>query len=99
MSEASADNWTVLELDGEIDLNRSPEISSKLKEMIEGGSRKVAIDLHEVRYIDSSGLAVFIDAMQRVQAVGGEFKLQRIPSEIRGIFAVSRLDQVFKIEA
>ena len=57
----------------------------------------IHLDLSKVSYIDSSGLATFIDAMQRVQAYGGEFALVAMRESVRKIFEISRLDQVFKI--
>ena len=57
----------------------------------------IHLDLSKVSYIDSSGLATFIDAMQRTQAYGGEFALVAMRESVRKIFEISRLDQVFKI--
>lgn len=87
----------VLALDGEIDLHESPEIKEKMQPLLSAQLPKVVVDLGGVSYIDSSGLALFIEAMQRVQAYGGKFALCSLRPSVRSIFEIARLDQVFKI--
>ncbi len=87
----------VVALEGEIDLNESPRVLAQLNPLIAKKLPQVYVDLSKVSYIDSSGLATFIDAMQRVQAYGGEFALVALRDNVRKIFEIARLDQVFKI--
>lgn len=87
----------VVPLEGEIDLNESPRVLAQLNPLIAQKLPQVHVDLSKVSYIDSSGLATFIDAMQRVQAYGGEFALVALRDNVRKIFEIARLDQVFKI--
>ncbi len=87
----------MIALDGEIDLHESPMLIERLNPLIARKLPKIHLDLSQVSYIDSSGLAAFIDAMQRIQAYGGEFALIAMRQSVRRIFEISRLDQVFKI--
>ena len=87
----------VLPLDGEIDLHVSPQISASLAGMIKKKPARLVVDLAGVTYIDSSGLAVLIEAMQSVGAYGGKFALAGLQESVRPIFEIARLDQVFKI--
>ena len=87
----------VVALDGEIDLHESPAVLEKLNPLISRKLPSIHLDMSRVSYIDSSGLAAIIDAMQRVQAYGGEFALFAMRESVRKIFEISRLDQVFKI--
>ncbi len=87
----------VVALEGEIDLHESPQVIERLNPLIARKSPLIHLDLSKVSYIDSSGLAAFIDAMQRIQAYGGEFALVAMRESVRKIFEISRLDQVFKI--
>ena len=97
MASYSKSEPNVLSLEGEIDLHESPQIREALTPMIERKLPRLLIDLTGVSYIDSSGLAVFIDAMQRVQSYGGQLALFGIGETVRNIFHIARLDQVFKI--
>lgn len=87
----------ILALEGEIDLHRSPEIKETLQPLIEQKTPRILIDMSGVQYIDSSGLALFIEALQRVMSYGGKFGLFGLRESVRGIFEIARLDQVFQI--
>ena len=97
MASISNPEPNVLVLAGEIDLHESPHIREAIAPMIERKTPRLLIDLGGVSYIDSSGLAVFIDAMQHVQSYGGHLALFGLRESVRNIFKVARLDQVFKI--
>lgn len=87
----------ILALEGEIDLHRSPEIKETLQPLIEQKFPRILIDMSGVQYIDSSGLAVFIEALQRVLGYGGKLGLFGLRDSVRSIFEIARLDQVFQI--
>lgn len=87
----------VLPLEGEIDLHVSPRISASLGAMIDQKPPRLVVDLSKVSYIDSSGLAVLIEGMQNVEAYGGKFILAGIQENVKPIFEIARLDQVFII--
>jgi anti-sigma B factor antagonist len=87
----------VFPLEGEIDLHVSPGIAMSLRQMIAAQPAQLLIDLSRVSYVDSSGLAVFIEAMQGVGKYGGKFGLIGMQQTVRSIFEIARLDQVFRI--
>ena len=88
---------SVLPLEGEIDLHVSPEVAESLRTMIESKPQQVVIDLNKVTYLDSSGLAVLIEGMRNVREYGGKFSLAGIQDDVKHIFDIARLDQVFEI--
>ena len=87
----------VFELEGEIDLHVSPEVAESLRPTIEKKPKVLVVDLSKVTYLDSSGLAVLIEAMQNVQEYGGKFALANVQESVQHIFEIARLDQVFQI--
>lgn len=87
----------VLPLDGEIDLHVSPEVAESLRVMIQDKPKQVVVDLTKVTYLDSSGLAVLIEGMQNVQKYGGRFGLAGVQEDVKHVFDIARLDQVFQI--
>src|SRR5215467_5444416 len=91
------DRSNVLPLKGEIDLHVSPSITASLNRMIEKKPKRLVVDLSDVTYIDSAGLAALIQAMQKVEGYGGKFLLAGLQETVRSIFEISRLDQVFQI--
>ncbi len=91
------DRSNVLLLKGEIDLHVSPSVTASLNSMIEKKPERLVVDLSDVTYIDSAGLAALIGAMQKVEGYGGKFLLAGLQETVRSIFEISRLDQVFQI--
>src|SRR6267378_7673375 len=91
------DRSNVLPLKGEIDLHVSPSVTASLDGIIDKKPERLVVDLSDVTYIDSAGLAALIQAMQKVEAYGGKFLLAGLQETVRSIFEISRLDQVFQI--
>ena len=88
---------TILPLEGEIDLHVSPQIGTSLAALVAKKPAQLVVDLSKVSYIDSSGLAILIEAMQNVGGYGGKFALSGLQESVRPIFEIARLDQVFRI--
>src|SRR4030095_959291 len=87
----------VVPLKGEIDLHVSPSVTASLNAMIDKKPERLVVDLSSVTYIDSSGLAALIAAMERVEGYGGKFLLAGVQEPIWDIFENLRLDQVFQV--
>ena len=68
-----------------------------MRTMIENKPKQLVIDLTKVTYLDSSGLAVLIEGMQNVQKYGGKFRLAGVQEDVKHVFDIARLDQVFEI--
>jgi len=97
MANVSIPEPNVLVLQGEIDLHESPRVKDGILRLLEENPPRVFVDLSLVTYIDSSGLAVLIEAMQRVNAYGGKLALFGIHDAVQNIMQIARLDQVFRI--
>lgn len=93
----AAPEQNVIPLEGEIDLHVSPRIAATLTAAVKSKPAHLVVDLSGVTYIDSSGLAVLIEAMQSVEKYGGKFALAGLRENVRPIFEIARLDQVFRI--
>lgn len=87
----------VLPLEGDIDLHVSPVVTEAINAVIKKKPEWIVIDLSRVTYIDSSGVAALILAMQDVEAYGGKFFLTGLQETLRLIFETSRLDRTFQI--
>jgi anti-sigma B factor antagonist len=97
IQKPKAGSHRVLALEGEIDLHVAPRIATELRDLIGERPEKLVIDLSKASYIDSSGLAILIDAMQKVEAYRGKLYLSGMSKSVRTIFEMSRLDQTFRI--
>lgn len=83
--------------EGAIDLHVAPEIRAALRELIDEKPKRLIVDMSNVTYVDSSGIAVLIGAMQSLEAQGGKFLLAATRETVRFIFESAKLDKYFQM--
>lgn len=86
----------ILELSGEVDLEQSPRARKVLLGALEE-RRPIYVDLREVSYIDSSGIASLVEAYQVAKRKQVLFELVRVSESAMRVFELARLDRVFVI--
>jgi anti-sigma B factor antagonist len=91
------DRRHVLPLKGKIDRRVSPKVAESLQALIEKKPRRLIVDLARVPHLDDTGLAVLMEGMQTVEEYGGAFALAGVRGDVRTIFEIAKLDQVFQI--
>jgi len=88
---------SVFSPEGAIDLHVSPEMRASLRAIIEEKPKRLVVDLSRVPYVDSSGLAVLIGAMQSLEHEGGVFLLAGAQEAVQMILESARLDKYFRL--
>lgn len=86
----------VVAIAGEVDLSTSPKVREALLGCISGG-KGVIVDLSEVAYIDSSGVASLVEAFQTAKSKALGFALAQVSDTPMRVLKLARLDQVFVI--
>ena len=87
---------SVVAFTGEVDLESSPVAREILLKCLESTS-KVIVDLSEVTYIDSSGVASLVEALQAAKKNGSQFALATVSEPTRRVLELARLDKVFTL--
>lgn len=82
---------TVVRLRGELDLYNADELRIAFSGAIDGGAKRLVVDLDEVEFVDSTALGVLLEV--RAQLAPGELRLARPRVEIRRTLMVSGLDR------
>jgi anti-sigma B factor antagonist len=82
---------------GEIDLYTSPDLRAALTKAIDAHSAGVGVDLSEVGYMDSSGVATFVEGLRMVGKKTAALVLVAPSEPVLKVFQLSRLDTVFDI--
>jgi anti-sigma B factor antagonist len=85
----------VLGLSGEIDMHTSPALRKALLDIIKHKPPEVVVDFGGVTYIDSSGIATFVEGLKAMRTYKGKLKLAAINENIMEIFRFAKLDMVF----
>ena len=88
----------IVALSGDVDLQSSPAARSVLLNAV-GRGRPIFVDLSDVTYIDSSGIASLVEALQDARKRGTRFALVSVSETARRVLQLARLDKVFAIHA
>jgi len=86
----------VIHLEGDVDLQSSPEARKILLECVTR-KKPVLVDLSKVGYIDSSGVASLVEALQTARKGGGTLLLVTVSEAALRVLQLARLDKVFAI--
>lgn len=87
----------VVALGGEIDMHSSVELREVLLEVVASGPQRLVINMNEVAFMDSSGLATLIEVLQLGRRGCCELKLVGLTERVRSVLEISRLDHIFTI--
>lgn len=82
---------------GDIDMHSSPGLRSELLKYIDGKVPSLLVNFKDVSFIDSSGIATFVEGFKAMKSYGGRLKLIGLPENIMEIFRFSKLDSIFEI--
>jgi anti-sigma B factor antagonist len=94
----TTDGQTVVSVSGELDMATAPSLWKELSDAIPQVKGELVIDLAGTRFIDSTGMGVFVRAFKRLQ--NGDVKLVlRSPNHTtRKVIELTGLDQILLVE-
>lgn len=69
---------------------------SLILEAIRSQSSKVVVDMSEITYMDTSGLATLLEALRQAHQQGKVMALQGVQDQPRYLFEVTELDHLFE---
>ena len=86
-------------LDGEIDHHRAKSYIQAITAKIEAYTPDVCIlDFQEVSFMDSSGIAVVINALRCMKRLDGRLELSGIQAQPMRVFQASGVDKIIQIQ-
>jgi anti-sigma B factor antagonist len=88
---------TVVSPGGEVDVFTAPALRDFLLELLEGGMRRLVVDLSGVSFLDSTGLAVLVGIWQRLRYHEGSFALAEANASITQVLRTTGLDQALRL--
>jgi len=72
---------------GELDMDSAPDLQHVLEELIAGGPPEIVLDLSNLDFMDSSGLAVLISCRQRLHEKGRRLRVRSLKPNVVRVFA------------
>lgn len=74
-----------------------PEIIEAVNDTLSNDIIKCAVDISEVRYINSSGIGVLITILTKFRNKGGEVVLVNPSEHVKKLLAITKLNAIFTI--
>ncbi len=90
----------IITVHGEIDLHSSPELRTDLLALLQKtNAQRLILNLEGVPYMDSSAIAVLVEALQKLRKTGGKVILTNLQPRVKGLLEIARLHSIFGIAA
>jgi len=88
---------TLVTLSGELDAATASFLYDKLSDLEVENTQNVVLDLAQVTFMDSTGLAVIVTEHKRLQHSNGTLTIFSPPSSVRRLFEITGLTTVLDI--
>ncbi|WP_396218828.1 STAS domain-containing protein [Gemmatimonas sp.] len=93
------DDVLMVDVEGQLVVTNRQDFKQAILDEVELGARTVVIDFTQSGYIDSSGLGALVSLSKRVRDAGGDVRLTGLNEDLRRLFELTRLDQLFPLYA
>lgn len=84
-----AGDVTVIGVTGDLDSRTAPEAEEQVTALIEGGARKILLNLEKMDYTSSAGLRVVLATAKTLQKAGGGLRLCGLNDAVQEVFDIS----------
>ena len=86
-----------IQVSGQVDLYTSPNLRKAILDNVDKSNSRIIIDLSQVEYMDSSGVATLVEGLRSAMKQKKSFKLLSPSAPVRKVLNLSRLETVFSI--
>lgn len=91
---------TIVDISGRITLGEgNVMLRETILGIIQKGNNKILLNLHDVGYVDSSGIGELVKSYTTVRNQGGQMKLLNPSKRMRDLLQMTRLSAVFDVQA
>jgi anti-sigma B factor antagonist len=97
VERTSRDGVDVLFVEGEIDVASAPRLIAALNEAVAEAARSVIIDLTSVGFMDSTGLALLINAHRRLAVRRKGFAVVCPAGPLRRVFEITDMVDTLRV--
>ena len=87
----------VLELKGNVmGGDDTKEFNELLHKFIDEGKKNIIVDLHDVKFMNSSGLGMLIGGLTTMKKAEGNLKLANVTDKIQSLLVITKLITIFE---
>jgi anti-anti-sigma factor len=89
--------FKVIQPTGVLDVTNCSQLRQEIVEIANAGVSNVLLDCQNLTFMDSSGLAALVLASQKVREVNSQLSICSIDRQIKMLFELSSMDDIFEI--
>lgn len=86
----------VLKLDGKLNMVTAPHLREEVHSCVAAGNIRVAVDMTDVDFIDSSGLGALINGLKATRQAGGDLRIAKPTEQVEMVLELTNIDRVLK---
>jgi anti-sigma B factor antagonist len=91
---------SLVSLRGRLNLgNLLQRLEHQLEDLIEGGTRKLVVDLSGLERTDSAGMGVLMQCAGRMEAAGGQMRIAGASGAVASAFGVVHMDRLVPLDS
>lgn len=95
--EKNVEDIKVIKVVGELDALVAPKLKERITKLVEMDTLKFIIDFEELVHINSLAMGILRGKLRVVKEMGGDIKLIKLNENIKTIFEMIGLDEIFEI--
>ena len=88
-------NINIYVIEGRLDSNTAGNLKKKLIPLIDAMEKKFILDFLVLDYISSAGLRVLLQAVKKLNQIGGTLVLCSVKDEVKKVFDIAGLSPIF----
>jgi anti-sigma B factor antagonist len=96
VSRTKQGRLSILSLGGRLDAESKCELEKELRDLIDAGDRSILIDMEDLSYISSAGIALIL-SIRKELAESGSLALARLQSFVKKVFEAAELNDVLTL--
>jgi anti-sigma B factor antagonist len=98
ISTRQREDITIIQPQGKITIGVGDvALREAVHQALDGGAKKILLDLGSVTTVDSSGIGEMVSAFTTVTNRGGQLKLLNLPPKVTDILQITQLITVFDV--
>ncbi len=87
----------ILEFEGNLDTNTSPDAEATINELIDNGSTMLLANFEELNFISSAGLRVLLATAKKLRGTGGDLRICALNPTVQEVFDISGFGSILSV--
>lgn len=86
--------FVVLRPAGRLNMVSAGWLREAITEVVSGGGSRLAIDLSQVEFVDSSGLGALVSGLKTTRQAGGDLRIAGANQQVKLVLTLTNLERV-----